>query len=262
MRHPFTDYIIGRQTHTLEQIKAIGLPSSYAQFFTEMSARWDKDRAEKCLREALRVEGYPGVIRLALDGLASSFTNRVGNTKAVCVWLRFIADHVELEPGVKGLMVHRALANGSVVALQSLRIQDRSLAPTAQYLSAVVMSRSPDLLAFFPDSGQWSQEVRSFMAEFALYEVMSNTQLKHSEQVLKAFIYPGMDVSCITTDMLNRRPILNALIAHRIKPSPDVMEGVFAHHRTALYKCGILTAEEGRVTAKMKRTALNSDLQL
>lgn len=262
MIHPFERHFLQRKPLDRTQLSVIGLPPSFAGFFTEMRGRWDKQKAETCLVEVLRLEGLPGGVRLVNEALSCSFTDRVGDLKTLLSWMRFITSKYAIDDIQRDSWIHRGLIKGAEGVLQTLKVEDGSLPATPKLLSAIVMARCPGLLSFFPAAELWDPSVRSFMAEFALTEIHSNTQLRNSEQVLKEFLYPEMDTSVITTDMLNRRPIISAITALKIRPPAAAMEGVLAHHRTALYKSGVLSAEEAKVSAKMKRTALTLDLDL
>lgn len=262
MIHPFERHFLHRKPLDKDMLSSIGLPPSFVEFFTAMHGCWDSRKAEACIIEVLRLEGLPGGVRLVNDALSCSFADRVGDLKAVLSWMRLITSKYTIDDAQRFAWIHRGLIKGAEGVLETLKVGDGELPATPKLLSAVVMARSPNLLSFFPAANLWDPSVRAFMAEFALKEIHQNTQLRNSMQVLKEFLYTGMDTSVITTDMLNRRPILLAITLLKIKPPVDALNGVLANHRTALYKSGVFSADEAKVSAKMKRTALSLDFEL
>lgn len=262
MTHPFEENIRRETPFDQDIHDLIGLPASFAEFWLSMRGRWSASKAERCLVEVLRAEGMAGAYRLIEDALAQNFTSRVGDLRTILRWISYVISKSPLESERQLRWVHLALTCGSPEALQAMRIPDGSLEANGRLLSAVVLARNADLLTFFPDQKLWDPNVRQLIATFALKEVVKTPQRRGSEQLLNALLYPKMDISQITTEMLNSKPILRAIVKNGIRPPLTVIKDVMSSHRTDLYKSGILTAEEARVSPKMKRNALDKDLQL
>jgi hypothetical protein len=262
MMHPFEEHIRKETPFDQDIHDLIGLPPSFSEFWQSMKGRWNIAKAERCLVEVLRAEGMPGAHRLIEDALAQNFNSRVGDLRTVLRWINYVLSHSPLDANRQQRWVHWAMTSGSPEALHAMRIADGSLEANGRLLSAVVLSRNPDLLAFFPEQKRWDPGIRRLIATLALKVVAQSPQRKGSEQLLNALLYPEMDVSQVSVEMLNSKPILRALIRNRIRPPLTGIKDVIASHRTELYKAGLLTAVEARVSSKMKRNALDKDLQL
>jgi hypothetical protein len=263
IRYPFEKCALKGVFTNDDLLEATGLPSSFIPIFYEKSTGWTEKFTEEFFDKVVQIGTPDDLVRLVDDSITLWFSNKKRFLIATTRWIdRLMEDQHRHAVSDKTMQrwIKGALQAGNTSVLKALGIQDKQLPPDVSYLFPAIISKNPEVLAFFPNHRKWPNDIQHAAASMALYSASEHSGLKNVYEMLVLFLYPKMDVSLLKARHIESKPIVKAILHHRLVPPPEELRATSSTHRKLFYYAGLVGDKDANITSAIKKRHLSKDL--
>lgn len=264
-RYPFEKCAIKGVFSDPDLLASTGLPPSFIPIFSAKRAGWTAKFANEIFDQVVRLGTTDDLVRMVNDSVYLWSSDR---KRLVATVIRLIDRLMEDEyrHAVSSLTMERwtkgALQAGNALVLKALCIKEKQLPADLAYLFPAIISRNPTMLSFFPDHHKWPKKVQHAAASLALDSAAEHSGLKNVYEMLMLFLYPKMDVSLLKSHHIESKPIVKAILDHRLVPPLEQLQAVSATHRKLFYFEGLVSDKEANISYGIKKRHLSKDMGL